>query len=826
MAIKVVDLAKEIGVSADAVIEQLQKMYVDVEDGSSTIDDKIVGLVRIKLGVPEKSKAKPPKKPKKKLSDVKSRAKKAVKKQEDKDAIEGEAKEEEKLTEEPLPGSRKEKMSGLTVVGKVEQFQQKAKPEAKEEKKPDTKEDKTVSAKKEDHDDEEENAKKKAKKAKEFPGIEIVEKGEGRKPFFVKKPKKDIKRPIIEIIEKEIGVRPGLRKRPGKHFRSKPRTVSEQQKTTARKTSQKMQVQTPIAIRELAPKMNLKPNILMQYLVSRGVFVNINQDLEEDVVREVMNNFGYILELPESIESIEEELVKEHKEDNRGVLESRAPVVTFMGHVDHGKTSLLDYIRKTMVTKGEKGGITQHIGAYKVETAKGSVTFLDTPGHAAFTAMRARGANATDVVVLVVAADDGVMPQTKEAIDHAKAAKVPIVVAINKCDLPGANPDKVKKGLQVEGLVPEVWGGSTTMVEVSAHTGEGVDELVEMLMLESEMLELKANLNIRARGVVIESKKTPGQGVVATLLVQNGTLRPGDIVLCGPCYGRIKAMISDKGQKVEKALPSTPVEVLGLIDVPEAGEEFFVVKDEKKAKTLSLLKKGETRKKKISSGHRVTLEDLHTRIVEGTIKELKLVIKADVQGSVEALKHSLEELSTSEVKVDIIHSTVGNVNESDIMLAMVTNAVIIGFHVKVETKAEELSKEEEVDTRLYDIIYEAVADVKAAMEGLLEPEELEVFQGRAQIKEIFSASKIGKVAGCSVLKGVIHRKDRIRVKRGAEVVFDGEINALKRFKDDVKEVKEGFECGITIKNFNDIRTDDILEVYTIQKIARRLDKRQ
>ncbi len=475
-----------------------------------------------------------------------------------------------------------------------------------------------------------------------------------------------------------------------------------------------------------------------------------------------------------------------------------------------------------MVAKSEKGGITQHIGAYRVATAKGAVTFLDTPGHAAFTAMRARGASATDVVVLVVAADDGVMPQTKEAIDHARAAGVPIVVAINKCDLPGAHPDRVRAELQKEGLTTEVWGGTTIMVEVSAVTGEGVDNLVEMLMLESEMLELKANPHIRARGVVIESKKTPEQGVVVTLLVQNGTLHTNDVVLCGRYYGKVKAMIDDMGERIPAAPPSMPVKILGLQGMPESGEEFFVVKDEKKAKTLSELKQTEKRQKSIAGSKRVSLEDLHARILEGAIKELKIIIKTDVQGSVEALANSLSDLSNDEVKVKIIHSGVGNINESDAMLAMVSDAIIIGFHVKPEEKAEEIIKNEKIDSRFYEVIYEAIADVKAGMEGLLEPELKEVFQGFAQVVEIFPA-RVGKAAGCKIIKGTVHRKDKIRVKRGKEVIFEGEIFSLKRFKDDVKEVKEGFECGISVKDFNNINPNDVIEAYVIEKIARRLE---
>ncbi|MEA3489500.1 MAG: translation initiation factor IF-2, partial [Candidatus Omnitrophota bacterium] len=674
------------------------------------------------------------------------------------------------------------------------------------------------------------------------PAIEIIEKGKkfGKdikkpKPIFIRKARKGEKKPIVEIIEKgKVFASRG--EKVFKKGKVKPRIgeriIAGPKKPVARKTPQKIKVHLPVNVRTLALRINVKPNDIIQYLMKEGAFININQDLEEDVVRDIMENFGYKLEIPRTIESMEKDLIAEHYEveqrqseqEAKAEIKTRAPVVTFMGHVDHGKTSLLDYIRKTMVTKGEKGGITQHIGAYKVDTAKGSVTFLDTPGHAAFTAMRARGAHVTDVVVLVVAADDGVMPQTKEAIDHARAAEVPIVVAINKCDLPNANPERVRKSLQQEDLIAEAWGGKTVMVEVSAHTGEGVDALVEMLMLESEMLELKANPGLRARGVVIESKKTPGQGVVATLLVKNGTLRAGDIVFCRTFYGKLKAMMNVRGDRVEEAPPATPVEVLGLQDVPQAGEEFFVVKDEKKARTLALLKQSESRKEKMAGSQRVTLEDLHSRIVDGSMKELKIILKADVQGSVEALQSSIEELATEEVKLKMIHSAVGNINESDVMLAMVSNAVVIGFHVKIDTKAEELTKSEKVDYHIYDIIYEAIADVKAGMEGLLEPEEREVFQGSAQVREVFSTSKAGKVAGCAVTKGVIHRKDKIKVKRGQEVVFQGEINSLKRFKDDVKDVREGFECGISLKGFNNIRRNDVIEAFIIEKVARRLEK--
>ena len=831
--VKVKDLANELGVKSDEVLEQLRKLYVDVEDENSKVDDKIVGLVRIKLGISAKSK-KPAK-----IKATSPNLAEASKEKKEKGKRKKEKEEKEKPEKPEKKKAAPKKKAGEKTEEPEKEKGEKKETESPEEKKP---EDIELAV-----PDKTEKPFKKGKGPVSKPFIEVVKKAEVPKPEeekpkkkkqdlevvnkedmprpFRKKARKTFKRiPVIEVIEK--GGRPGKKSRPGGKV---VRPTSSMFKTGApstaeRKGTQKIAVQIPVNIRALAPRINCKPNDIIQYLMGRGALVNINQDLEEDVVRDVMANFGYELEIPDTIESIEKDLVGDHHTEEQTRLEVRAPVVTFMGHVDHGKTSLLDYIRKTMVTKGEKGGITQHIGAYKVESAHGSVTFLDTPGHAAFTAMRARGAHATDVVVLVVAADDGVMPQTKEAIDHARAAKVPIVVAINKCDLPGANPENVRRELQQENLAAEDWGGDTIMVEVSAETGEGVDKLVEMLMLESEMLELKANPKLKARGVVIEGKKTPGQGVVATLLVQNGTLYPGDIVVVGSFYGKVKAMFDNKRQRVDRALPSTPVEVLGLQGVPRAGEEFFVVKDEKKAKTLSTLKQDAGRKSSMPGSQRITLEDFHSLIIDGSMKELKIILKADVQGSVEALSQSLLDLSTSEVKLDVIHAAVGNINESDVMLSMVANAVILGFHVKAETKAEEIAKSEKVDVRVYDVIYEAIADVQAAMEGLLEPELKEVIQGRAQVLQIFSSNK-GKAAGCSVTKGVIRRKDRIRIKRAQENVHEGEILALKRFKDDAREVREGFECGITIKGFNNINENDIIESYIIEKIARRLGKK-
>lgn len=582
-----------------------------------------------------------------------------------------------------------------------------------------------------------------------------------------------------------------------------------------------LEVKTPITVKDLSTRLSVKVNELIKALMNKRIFATINQFLDEAVVKDISKEFGYEVKRPPTIE---EELLKEHREAaiDKSKLVLRPPVVTFMGHVDHGKTSLLDYIRKTNVAEREHGGITQHIGASEVILGKGRVTFLDTPGHEAFTAMRARGANATDVVVLVVAADDGVMPQTVEAINHAKAAGVPIVVALNKCDLPSANIDKVKKQLSQQGLQAEDWGGKTIMVPVSAKTGQGINELLEMLLLEAELLELKANPNLRARGVIIEGHLSPGKGPVAAVLVKNGTLRVGDVVLSGLYYGRIKGVFDDKGKRVNEAPTSKPVEIMGLSGVPQAGDEFFVVKDEKKAKTLSLLKQDQKRLAKLAGQKRITLEDLYTQAKEGKVKELKIILKADAQGSIEALGKSLEGLSTEQIKLNIIHSAAGNINESDVILAAASNAVIIGFNVKTEEKAEDTTQKEKVEVKIYHIIYEAIADVRAAMEGMLEPISKEVFLGRALVKQIFRVSKTGVVAGCYVHKGTVSRQAKIKLIRDKQVIYEGKIASLKRFKDDVREVAEGFECGISLAGHDDIKEGDVIEAYIIEMVARRL----
>ena len=504
------------------------------------------------------------------------------------------------------------------------------------------------------------------------------------------------------------------------------------------------------------------------------------------------------------------------------VTETRPPVVTVMGHVDHGKTSLLDYIRTSKVASGEAGGITQHIGAYHVETAKGMITFLDTPGHAAFSAMRARGAQATDIVILVVAADDGVMPQTIEAINHSKAAGVPLIVAINKVDKPEANPEKVKNELLTHEVIPEELGGDSMFTEVSAQSGQGIDNLLDAILLQAEILELKAPINTPAKGVVVEGRLDKGRGPVATLLVQSGTIKQGDTILAGNASGRIRAMLNEVGKNIDSAGPSIPTEVIGLSDVPNAGEEFIVLNNEKKAREIALFRQGKYRAVKLAKQQASKLENIFDTMTEEEAKILPLIIKADVQGSYEALSESLEKLSTEEVKVNVIHSAVGPVNESDINLASASNAVLLAFNVKSSGGARKLADNLEVDVRYYSIIYEAVDEVKAALSGLLSPEQKENILGLVEIRETFSASKVGTIAGCFVLNGLIRRNSSIRVLRDSEVIYDGALDSLKRFKDDVKEVKAKLECGLSIKNFNDLKIGDNVEVYELVQVARKL----
>ena len=574
-----------------------------------------------------------------------------------------------------------------------------------------------------------------------------------------------------------------------------------------------------ISVADLAHKMSVKAAEVIKALMKLGSMVTINQVLDQETAMIVIEEMGHKA-VRAKLDDPDAFLADDQPAHVEAKVESRAPVVTVMGHVDHGKTSLLDAIRRTKVAVGEAGGITQHIGAYHVETAKGMITFLDTPGHEAFTAMRARGSKVTDLVILVVAADDGVMPQTIEAIHHAKAAKVPLVVALNKIDKPDSNPDRVKQDLAAQEVVPEEWGGDTQFIPVSARTGVGLDALLDAVLLQAEVLDLKAPKDAPAKGVVIESRLDKGRGPVATVLVQSGTLKRGDIVLAGAVFGRVRALVDEAGNSVETAGPSIPVEVLGLSDVPAAGADVLVLGDERKAREIALFRQGKYREVKLAKQQSAKLENIFDQMGEGEKKMLQLIIKADVQGSYEGLSHALGKLSTDEVRVNIVHAAIGGITESDINLALASKAVVIGFNVRADAAARKLAESSGIDIRYYNIIYEAVDEIKAAMTGMLSPERKESTLGTIEVREIFKISKVGIVAGCFVNDGIARRNAKVRVLRESVVIHEGEFDSLKRFKDDVREVKAGFECGLSLKGYNDLKVGDLLEVYEVVEVAR------
>ena len=575
-----------------------------------------------------------------------------------------------------------------------------------------------------------------------------------------------------------------------------------------------------ISVADLAHKMAVKATEVIKTLMGMGMMVTINQVLDQDTAIIVVEEMGH---KPEAAKENDlESFLDEESSSVNEIIEPRPPVVTVMGHVDHGKTSLLDYIRTTKVTKGEAGGITQHIGAYHVETPKGMITFLDTPGHEAFSAMRARGAKATDIVILVVAVDDGVMPQTIEAINHSKAAGVPLIVAINKIDKPDSNPEKVRGELLGHEVIPEELGGDSMFIEVSAQTGQGIDNLLDAILLQAEVLELKAPINTPAKGIIVEGRLDKGRGPVTTLLVQSGTINISDTLLAGNASGKIRGMLDENGKNIKQATPSIPAEIIGLSDVPNAGDEFIVINDEKKAREIALFRQGKFRDIKLAKQQASKLENIMDQMTEAEVKFLPLIIKADVQGSCQALAGSLEKLSTDEVKVKVVHSAVGAINESDINLASASNAVIIAFNVRSSGGARKLGESLDIDVRYYNVIYEAIDEVKAALGGLLSPEQKEVTLGMVEIRDIFKASKVGTIAGCFVLEGVIKKGSNIRLLRDDAVIYEGHLDSLKRFKDDVKEVKSNFECGISIKNFDDLQVNDKLEAYEHVQVARKL----
>ncbi len=594
-----------------------------------------------------------------------------------------------------------------------------------------------------------------------------------------------------------------------------------QQKNKARpQVAQLTNVKLPenLTVRELAEILKKTTADVIAKLIGYGVMATVNQEVDYDTAEVIANDFG--IKSEKIVEVTEEDILFDESEDKEEDLVPRPPVVVVMGHVDHGKTSILDYIRNTRVTAGEAGGITQHIGAYTVDVGGRIITFLDTPGHEAFTTMRARGAQVTDIAILVVAADDGVMPQTVEAINHAKAAKTEIIVAINKIDKSGINIDRVKQELAQYGLLSEDWGGQTTMVEVSAKTGENMDELLEMITLTADLMDLKANPNRQAKGTVIESKLDQGRGPVATILVQRGTLHVGDTVVVGSTIGNVRAMTNDRGKQVKEAGPSMPVEILGLPDVPESGEIFYQVTDDKVARSLADRRQIEEREASLRQTKRMSLENLFAQIEQGEVKDFNLIVKGDVQGSVEAVRQSLEKLSNDEVKIQVIHAAVGAITESDVRLAEVSNAVIIGFNVRPAAGVADMAEQVHVDLRMYRVIYDAINDIEEAMKGMLAPKFKEVILGHAQVRETFNVSGIGTIAGCHVTDGIIMRSAEVRIVRDGIVVHEGKIASLRRFKDDVREVKSGYECGIGIERFNDIKLNDQIEAFEMKQIDR------
>lgn len=665
--------------------------------------------------------------------------------------------------------------------------------------------------------DDKHGRKREGRRDEDFDEEDKHRKRAGKATKKVASPKKGVKVDLLELegddgedmdlLARRRSVRAN-HKASNKHAFKKPTT----------KIVHQVDVPETIVVSELAQRLTVKVGELIKRLMKMGVMASMNESIDQDTAVLLVEELGHQANLV-SENDIEHALEKSLEVAGEQV--SRAPVVTVMGHVDHGKTSLLDYIREAKVAAGEAGGITQHIGAYRVATSRGEITFLDTPGHAAFTAMRARGARSTDVVILVVAADDGVMPQTEEAILHARAANVPIVVAINKCDKPSADPERVKSELVVKGVIPENYGGDTQFVEVSAHTGQGIDELLEAISLQAEVLELTAVVDSPAKGVVIESRMDKGRGVIATLLIQQGTLKHGDLILAGQSYGRVRAMSNERGQQVKDAGPSTPVEILGLDTTPSAGDDFVVMTDERKAREVAQFRAEKERKDKLARQQASKLENMFAGMDAGQKKTLSVVVKADVRGSLEAIQSSLAEIGNEEVQVNVVSAGVGGITENDVNLALTTGAIIVGFNVRADAATRRIAETEGVDIRYYSIIYQLLDEIKAALSGMLDPERVETIVGIANVREVFTSPKFGQVAGCMVIEGTVYRSKPIRVLRDNVVIFEGELESLRRFKDDVNEVRNGMECGIGVKNY-DVKVGDQIEVYEVKEVARQL----
>ncbi|MDZ7715045.1 MAG: translation initiation factor IF-2 [Balneolaceae bacterium] len=686
-----------------------------------------------------------------------------------------------------------------------------------------------------DVDESQQKRRKKRKRKKDMDDDESDSQRSKKKEKKSKKKKKQRKSRRRDIDEEDVEqkLKETMRKMESSETVGSKRQKRRRQRKEEREEEEQLQAELEgledeiievtefITVSDLADTMDVKTNEVITTCMNLGMMVSINQRLDASTIELVAEEFGYEVEFVDAEEVIEEiELEEDDPED----LQPRAPIITVMGHVDHGKTSLLDYIRKAQVAEGEAGGITQHVGAYEIETEDGrNITFLDTPGHEAFTAMRSRGAQATDIVILVVAADDAVMPQTIEAINHAKAAGVSIIVAINKMDKPGANPDKIKQQLSEHDVIVEEYGGTNQCAEVSAKTGDGIPELLDKVLIESELMELKANPDRRADGVVLEARVDKGKGVVSNILVQNGTLKIGDPFIAGPCFGRVRAMEDEHGNRVKEAGPSQPVQLTGFDNIPQAGDKLIVTDDEKKAKEIANQRQQIRREQELRKTKHLTLDELSRRMALGEVSELNIIIKADVDGSIEALSGALQKISTDEVSVNIIHTGAGAITESDVLLASASDGIIIGFQVRPTANARKVAEEEEIDIRLFSVIYDAVDEVKDAMEGMLSPEISEKLVGNAEVREIFKVSKVGTIAGCYVTDGKIIRNNPVRVVREGVVIYDGEIDALKRFKDDVKEVQTGYECGLSIVGYNDIKVGDVIENYEVVEEKRSLE---
>jgi translation initiation factor IF-2 len=839
--VTVKQFAEVVGISIDRLLEQLREAGVEVNDADAMISDdekmELLGHLRRKQGDEEKGEAGSKKITLKRKSSSELRLTGAqgktksvtveVRKKRTYVKRSAVVEEESKRMEEVMAKREEEK-------AKQDAFEQEAKRKLEEKEAQRVAEEEARKKLIEQAQAEKERAAEEAKRqaqeqqAKQKPEAQKEERGGGRK-----KKKKDFipaeedefgeerKTTTTRYGRKELHVSAEMsgrrkRKKPAKQFAT---GQAEEHGFTLPTAPIVREVAIPetITVAELAQKMSVKAAEVIKAMMTLGSMVTINQVLDQETAQVVVEEMGHKAKLIKA-DAIEESLIEEATET--GEATPRAPVVTIMGHVDHGKTSLLDYIRRSRVAAGEAGGITQHIGAYHVQTENGEITFLDTPGHAAFTAMRARGAQVTDIVILVVAADDGVMPQTREAVQHAKAAGVPLIVAVNKIDKPEADPDRVKNELAQEDVIPEAWGGDTMFVNVSAHTGEGVDTLLESILLVAEVLELKAVHDGPAKGIVIESRLDKGRGPVATVLVQRGTLRKGDMLLAGLEYGRVRALVNEAGQQLDSAGPSIPVEVLGLSGVPSAGDEATVVKDERKAREVASFRQGKYRDVKIARQQAAKLENMFSQMAEGESNTLNIVLKADVQGSVEAIADALTKLSTDEVKVNIVASGVGGITESDVNLAVAAGAIMVGFNVRAEASAKRLIEDEGIDLHYYSIIYELIDEVKRAMSGMLAPEYREDIIGLAEVRDVFRSPKFGSIAGCMVIDGVVKRNKPIRVLRDNVVIYEGELESLRRFKDDASEVKQGLECGIGVKNYNDVRVGDQIEVYDRVQVAR------